>query len=91
MVVWKYPLEIVGRQTIHIPAVSEIRHIGLQGDQVCLWIEVDPEVQTYPLDVFMFGTGEEFLYPDSLVNPLKFIGTVVLPNSEVYHFYRRIG
>lgn len=62
--VWKYTFDLSRREftrVLEIPEGSLVRHVGAQGDSVCMWIEVTPSDEwDRVLRVFkVVGTGHE--------------------------------
>ena len=56
-VIWKYPLEITDRQELSVPAEAHFLHVGMQGEQLCLWARVDPTKPPMKVPVLIVGTG----------------------------------
>jgi hypothetical protein len=79
--IFKYELAIEHSQLIEMPAKARILSVGNQGDQVCLWAEVDPDSPTLERRVLIAGTGHA-------TPPGEFIGTVLTNDgSLVWHVY----
>ena len=79
--IWKFPLDKVG--PIEMPWRSEIIHVGLQDDVLCLWAEVDLSNMTPQLRRFtIVGTGQPI--PDDW----KYLSTWQEP-PFVWHLYER--
>ena len=83
MRIWKYSLHLISKQFIDVPLGAERVHFGIQGNQICLWLKVDVSQQKSQTEIICVGTGEE------ISGGLEHIGTVVLPNLEVYHYFWR--
>jgi hypothetical protein len=58
MKIFKYNIQVTdGVQTVAIPSRGKILHLGVQNDQICVWVLVN---QRAPLEDFkfqVFGTG----------------------------------
>ncbi len=85
-VVYKYKLK-VGINAISLPKNSESLSVAFQGDDLCMWIEVNPDNNPTE-DVVRyfeaFGTGYEF--SDNHI--ISFIGTAFLYDASfVVHVY----
>ncbi|MGO3895373.1 DUF7352 domain-containing protein [Brevibacterium aurantiacum] len=81
--VFKYPLEVTDRQFIDTFAGWKPLSLQVQGDEVCLWAEVDDESTTARYRVFVHGTGHA-LHPDAEV----FAGTFQLMNGGlIFHVF----
>ena len=91
--IWKYPLEIVDKQVLTMPAGVEILSVGKQGETVTLWAKVSllptHEVHKTPMEsvtILIFGTGHAL--PKDIELAL-FIGTVLTSSDQlVWHIFR---
>lgn len=80
-VVWKFPLKITDEvQTISLPRNYWTGHVGAQGSQLCLWIQVDPSLEREDIKFRVFGTGQAI--PDNYYH----VGTVQM-EPFVWHLY----
>jgi hypothetical protein len=66
-VIHKFTLEVeeerdgVFKAEVDLPSSSTVREVAMQGNAVCLWVEVDNEVTGRKTRKFlMVGTGREF-------------------------------
>lgn len=71
-----------------LPAGSNILYVGLQDDEIYIWVEQpsrfnDPQIYDYQF--YIIGTGWEV--PNNWGN-LDYIGTVQPSNGLVWHIYR---
>lgn len=83
----KQSLKIKDTQEIELPHNSDILHIGIQGNSVCIWYECDTEQPKEKVKIYCYGTGHEI--PQERTQ--KYIGTVIVFNgSGVFHFYQDI-
>ena len=83
-VVWKFPLDLVEEQTIHVPHGAVALHCELQGRQPCLWVQVDPTVEKTPRRIILVGTGNS--HPALAEPTTVHIGTVQM-DEFVWHFF----
>jgi hypothetical protein len=79
--IWKYPLHIIDRQMILLPDGGMIRHVAMQHDIPCLWVEVDTEAPKTERFIRIFGTGHPHVSGE-------YIGSFqALPGTQVFHVY----
>lgn len=79
--IYKYPLQITDVQRVLMPSGAKILCAQVQGDQVCLWAEVDTEKETEPRIIMIVGTGDPWRS-----DYYTYIGTVQL-QGYVWHVY----
>ena len=84
MKVWKYALHLTESQFIDVPEGIQPLHFGIQGNQICLWAKIDTTQPTTRVEILCICSNWEI--PDGT---LEHIGTVVLPNQDVYHYFWR--
>lgn len=84
--VYKYILAAVRQQFIDLPKGFDILHVGEQRGDICLWVEVNPEMETVPVKFFVIGTGHELPEAGKCLH----LGTVILqPHHDlVFHVYQ---
>ena len=83
--IWKFPLEITARQTLEIPELYRVLHVGTQHDQPCLWVQVDPDHEIEDVTIVCVGTGHAL----SLYDNYGYIGTVMTHGDKfVWHYFR---
>lgn len=58
MRIYKYPLQLMDRQTLSMPDGAKILSIQAQRDQVCLWAMVDENAQEIARTIAIYGTGQ---------------------------------
>ena len=81
--VFKYPLEVTDRQIIDTFAGWKPLSVQVQGEQVCLWAEVNDEATTACYRVFVHGTGHA-LHPGAEV----FVGTFqLMEGGLIFHVF----
>jgi len=82
-VIWKYPLEITDEQTVTMPKVATILHVGTQDNKPYLWALVNPKSEDANYLVITRGTGQ----PVKAFSG-KYIGTYQINNGEfVFHVF----
>jgi len=88
--IWKYPIKTIYRQEILMPPTSTILCVQVQGDEPCIWAEVDYQRQDHlniEHIIYIYGTGGPL--PD---NPGQYIGTYQLDAGDlVFHVYEKQG
>jgi len=80
--IWKYPFPILDDQEIMLREGAIVRHVGLQDNTPCLWVEVDPDAPTEDYLLMIVGTGHKF--PN--VYSKSFVGTFLMP-PFVWHVF----
>jgi len=61
--IWKFTLKL-GDQSVEMPRNAKVVHVGAQGDNCCVWLEVAPKSARIARVFRVVMTGEE--YDDSL-------------------------
>lgn len=79
--VYKYP--VTGpRKTLTVPEGAVLRHVAVQDDIPCLWLEVETDNPTKQVTVSGYPTGYH------LPEGLYFLGTVLMHRGDlVFHLY----
>lgn len=86
--IWKYELEVTGKNILLIPQDAEILSVQTQNETPCLWALVNPDSQLEERYFEMFGTGHP-VHCDMGVNR-KFIGTFQMSDGAlVFHLFER--
>lgn len=86
--IWKFELEVIDRQSIHMPIGAEILTIQIQKEKPCLWALVDSDKNTEKRFIEIFGTGNPI---DNNVESRKYISTFQLHGGElVFHAFERL-
>lgn len=84
--IWKFPLKVADRQTVKMPLPAMVRSVQAQGDQVCLWAEVAPDLAKCDIEIIIVGTGHEI--PDIESGHLRYISTFQMHSGAlVFHAY----
>ena len=84
-VIYKYPLTLETRQSIHMPMGAKLLSVQAQFNCPCLWALVDPEAVTIIETIYVFGTGHQISKDEE---ELTFLGTVQLDGGAlVFHVY----
>jgi len=83
--IWKYELDIVGHQTLMIPAGGIVLSVQIQKGVACIWVLVNPEKEKVERKFAIFGTG----HPITTVNSGRnFIGTIQIDGGNlVFHVF----
>jgi hypothetical protein len=80
----KYVLEITDEQVVPMGKHPIMRHVWMQGGQLCVWVEVTADKPLRGRVIRIFGTG----HPMGEVAPWPFIGTAVDElRGLVWHVY----
>lgn len=84
--IWKFVLRVVDFQVVSVPPLSQILTVQTQGDDICLWVLVDPNSEKrvdYP--VWVHGTGHPV---DDAVTRGRYVSTVQLQGGRlVFHVF----
>lgn len=87
--VWKYELEVVGRQYVDMPEGSVILTVQDQYGKPCIWVEVDTKASLNKRVFETFGTGHPI--NEDLSIERKYIGTYQLEGgSFIGHVYEKV-
>jgi len=87
--IYKYRLD-ANRLVVDMPDGAIIRSAAAQGDEICVWAEVDPEKVPVRRYFEVFGTGHEIVTGMGVSR--EFIDTVHMPQlGLVFHVYERTG
>ena len=71
-------------KTINVPFGSKVLHVGAQGVNLCVWIEITPTELREDMHFVVAVTGEYLP-----ANPMKYIGTVGFNDyAYVLHVYK---
>jgi hypothetical protein len=80
--VWKYTLAFKERQTLTMPVGATVLSAQLQGEHICVWVDVCDEFDAQQSMRFIIvGTGDE-IPPDVE----RYVGTVQILKN-VLHIY----
>lgn len=89
--IWKYHLDVLDEQLIHVPIRAEILSVACQHEGIIpnliLWAKVDPDAPLMlRLRVHIRGTGHLLTGEEG-----RFIGTVLMANgSLVWHIFVKL-
>ena len=91
-VIYKYELHPsdvgTGVFPVVMPHDAKYLHVGAQGNQMFIWVEVDTESSTLEHTFEVFGTGHK-MYEDMGVER-KHIGSLMMSDGAlVFHVYHR--
>jgi hypothetical protein len=81
-VIYKYPFAITDAQPFPLPTGAKILMVEMQGDQPCLWAEVEPAARLIGWTLCVVGTGQPFESGDR-----EHIGSFQ-SGSFVWHVYK---
>jgi len=86
--IWKY--QIKTNKLIHeIPKGAKILYVNNQFDQICVWIEVDPEAPKEQRHFEVYGTGHPIMGDPK---DRKYLGSVKLSGGAlIFHLYEYFG
>lgn len=82
MVIWKYVLELAAEQWVNVPKDAAVLSLGVQREEIVVWVECDPTSEKELRKFYIAGTGSA--PPDSDVG--RFVGTVQI-QSFVAHVF----
>ena len=82
MTIFKYLLDITGKQTLKLPEGAMVLSIGNQRGNLCLWAMVDPDRPTKPITIAILGTG----HPINKDTKMKHLGSAVI-EPFVWHVF----
>ena len=81
--IWKFPIKVEDEQSVSMPYDSQLLHVGMQGDDVCIWALVNPSAHRVERIIHIFGTGHPL--PD---DPGVYVGTFMLASGVlVFHVF----
>lgn len=85
-IIYKYPLEVAGKQVVSLPFGSEILSVQMQNRKLCLWALVDPNEECEDRHIEMYGTGHPLGYDFGV--PHKYIATFQMEFEQlVFHVF----
>lgn len=83
-VIWKFPLEIEGHQTVVMPQGARLLHVAAQGGKPTIWALVDPKAIVVGRRFLLCVTGTT---PENKY-PAEYVGTFLLAGgSFVGHIF----
>jgi hypothetical protein len=89
--VWKYPMGNwgTGMFSAEMPFGAEVLSLDIQGDDVCMWVLVDPDAVKEQRHFLIVGTGHEYESPGNGLSSEGFVGTFLLGarGSLVFHVF----
>lgn len=83
--IFKYPLDLEGRQIVLLPEGAKILHANMQQGKPYLWAIVDTDKEDESRAIRIYGTGHQIQQPEKLV----FINTI-LDHQFVWHVFESI-
>ena len=83
--VWKFVLQ--PEISLSMPKGAELLSVASMGDDICLWVRVNPNAEKVNRTFLGFGTGHDM--PDNL--QLQFVGTAHLSGGAlVFHVFEKV-
>lgn len=59
-VIWKFPLELTGRQRIPVPWTARVLTVQLQNGKPCVWLQLNTRHAVVDgIEIYHVGTGHE--------------------------------
>lgn len=88
MKIWKYPLQVVGEQLIHLPKGAKVLTVQVQYGEPQIWAQVEDErAATEPRTFTTYSTGQSS--PEGK-DPGRYIGTYQFyDGAAVFHVFER--
>lgn len=86
-VVYKFIIN-VDNPELWIHEKSKVLKVDFQGDDLCLWAEVDTENNMVVRNFHVFGTGQKIPY--NMGVDFEYVDTAFIGNL-VFHIYERLG
>lgn len=84
--VWKFPLAMIGVQTVEMPWGARILKVEPQMEGVCLWALCNCEAEKVPRTIVMVGTGREMP-----IGALQYISTFQMRGGAlVFHAFEAV-
>lgn len=80
--IYKYPLNVVDKQSVKLPLGSQILSVQLQKCVPCIWALVNPDAQVTEVNVRFVATGEDV----SNIEHLTYLSTLHI-GYLVYHVF----
>ena len=84
--IYKYPIESIG-ETITMPTGAIVISAAVQGDEICLWAEVDTDNKKEVRRFEVFCTGEGM--PRGNGDAVRIFIATVFRGPYVFHVYER--
>lgn len=83
--VWKYPLKVADEQLIEVPIGSQPLKVAMQGNELCLWMLVNPVVEKTTKKVHIHGTGHAV---DDFISRSDYVDSFMLHDGAlVFHVF----
>lgn len=88
--IWKYELDIGEVLPVEMPRGAKVRYVGMQGDQLCVWAQVDSDQPLVKRVFAVHGTGHT-IRPTARENGTElptYLGTFMMYGGElVFHVF----
>jgi hypothetical protein len=83
--IYKFPLNF-GKTKVSMPETAKIRHVEIQHEKVCIWVEVEPNQPTVEWAFSVYGTGWSIEHDEE-----QWCGTVMTADGAfVWHVFTRL-
>jgi hypothetical protein len=86
-IIYKYKLEPLTVTRIKLPIGYRILTVGIQRDELCLWVLIDKDQKKVAVDFLVIGTGQ--LMPEDKTPAADFVGTAV-SDYFVWHVFKLV-
>jgi len=84
--IYKFKLQVIGIQTIEMPAYSEILSIQVQNENPCIWALVESKNETVKRTFETYGTGQHI--KEISHRKRNYIGTYQIETNQlVFHCF----
>jgi len=80
--IYKYELELTDDPVIEMPFKANVLSVGVQGNKIVVWAEVDTALSKQPRQFYIRGTGHPLDGTEK-----RFLGTVLYAGGLVWHVY----
>ena len=88
LTVYKYVVDLYDSE-IELPKCAKVLTVAYQGEDLCMWVEVDTDNEKEIRYFHIFGTGHNIPY--TIKSKFEYVGTGFLYNGLVFHVYERFG
>lgn len=91
LTILKYSVTLAGFNDVTkvvMPKNAKILTVGAQGNDVCIWAEVQSDEEDVIRSFEMFGTGHEMDYGRCIKR--EYLGSAFIESGFVIHVYERV-
>lgn len=87
--IWKFTVPVHDEFTIEMPRGAQVLSVGVQYDDIVMWVKVNPEAPMVKKVFYLRGTGHLILIEDSHI---RFIGTVQMAGGTlIWHVFEHVN